>query len=46
MAMDDVEVTLLALLNLSTAFDVIDHAVLEKILEYDFGLSDEVPKWT
>ena len=35
----------LVLLDLSTAFDVIDHDILYKHLEYSYGLSDCVLAW-
>lgn len=43
--MDNQEVTLLILLDLSAAFDVIDHSILLKIIEQDFGIIGNAQKW-
>ena len=45
MSMDRHEVTLLILLDLSAAFDTIDHRVLLDILDNDFGIIDNVKEW-
>ena len=43
--MDKQEVTLLVLLDLSAAFDTVNHSLLLNILEKDFGITDSAPKW-
>ena len=45
MAMDRQEVTILVLLDLSAAFDTLDHQVFSTILEADFGICGEILKW-
>lgn len=45
MSMDRQEVTLLILLDLSTAFDTIDRRVLLDILDNDFGITDNAKEW-
>ena len=41
-AADDRQVTLIALLDLSVAFDCIDHELLLRRLQYNFGFTDHV----
>ena len=45
MSMDRQEITFLVLLDLSAAFDTIDHQILLKVLENDFGLIGSAHKW-
>lgn len=45
MSMYRQEVTLLILLDLSAAFDTIDHRVLLDILDNDFGIIDNAKEW-
>ena len=45
MSMDRQEITLLALLDLSTAFDTIDHQILLNVIENDFGIIGSAQKW-
>ena len=45
MSMDRQEVTLLIHLDLSTAFDTIDHTILLDILENDFGIIGNAKEW-
>ena len=42
---DERKVSILALLDLSVAFDTIDHSLLINRLEHDFGLKDNVLNW-
>ncbi len=43
--MDQQEITLLVLLDLSAAFDTIDHTVLLETLESDFGIVGNAQSW-
>ena len=45
LSMDRQEVTLLVLIDLSAAFDTIDHAILLETLEKDFGVTGNALKW-
>ena len=44
-SMDRQEVTLLVLLDLSAAFDTIDHETMAALLESDFGVTDKALLW-
>ena len=45
MSMDREEITLLVLLDLSTAFDTIDPQILLNVIENDFGIIGSAQKW-
>ena len=45
MSMDRQEITLLVLLDLSAAFDTIDHQILLNVLGNDFGIIGSAHKW-
>ena len=45
LSMDRQEVTLLVLIDLSAAFDTIDHAILLETLEKDFRVTGNALKW-
>lgn len=45
MNMSNVHVTLLVLLDLSTAFDTVDNTILIQRFQSEFGFKDMVPSW-
>jgi len=44
-AADAGQVTLIALLDLTAAFDCVDRALLLRRLQYNFGFKDDVLRW-
>jgi hypothetical protein len=44
-ALDKNRCAVLVILDLSAAFDVIDHTILRKRLEYSFGISGGALQW-
>ena len=44
-AMEEQHITIMVILNLSAAFDIVDHNILLKILENQFGVTDTALKW-
>ena len=44
-AMEEQHITMAVIMNLSVAFDTMDHNILLKILESQFGVTDTVLKW-
>ena len=45
LSMDRQEVCFLVLLDLSSAFDTIDHKTIIDVLEYQFGVTDKALEW-
>ena len=43
--MDDQQAVLLTVLDLSTAFDTVDHEILFRCLECEFGVCDDALTW-
>ena len=43
--MENQEVTMMLILDLSAAFDTVDHSILLKILNKTFGFCDQALKW-
>ena len=43
--MENQEVTMMLILDLSSAFDTVDHSILFKILNKSFGFCDQLLKW-
>ena len=44
-AMEDQHITMMVILDLSAAFDTVDHDILLKILETQFGVTDTALRW-
>ena len=44
-SIDQREETLLVLLDLSTAFDTVDHKIMLEVLELEFGVSENMLQW-
>ena len=42
---EEQHITMMVILDLSTAFDMVDHNILLKILESQFGVTDTALKW-
>ena len=44
-AMQEKHITMMVILDLSAAFDIVDHDILLKILENQFGVTDTGLRW-
>ena len=44
-AIDQQKITLMILLNLSAAFDTVDHDILLDVLKHDFGVENNLLEW-
>ena len=44
-AMEEQHITMMVILDLSVAFDTVDHDILLKILENQFGVTDTALRW-
>ena len=44
-AVEEQHITMMVILDLSAAFDMVDHNILLKILENQFGVTDTALKW-
>ena len=44
-AMEEQHITMMVILDLSAAFDTVDHGILLKILENQFGVTDTALRW-
>ena len=43
--MEEQHITMMVILDLSVAFDMVDHGILLKILENQFGVTDTALRW-
>ena len=44
-AMEEQHITMMVILDLSAAFDMVDHSIVLKILENQFGVTDTAVRW-
>ena len=44
-AMEEQHITMMVILDLSVAFDMVDHNIFLKLLESQFGVTDTTLKW-
>ena len=44
-AMEEQHITMMVILDLSVAFDTVDHSILLKILENQFGVTETALRW-